>query len=50
MVKRLSEHDWFKQPSEVSVESILKYLVGKLITRDPSNHEDVAKYIVEMNE
>lgn len=48
ILKRLKEQDWFKQPNEVTVETLTKYLINKLIERDPSNHEIISSFIKEI--
>jgi hypothetical protein len=51
LLKRLSEHSWFKYNSlEPNLDSLVKYLVNKLEERDASNHAEICSYVKEISE
>lgn len=47
---RLLDYTWFKILPEVNVENVIKYLVNRLIERDPTNHTIISEVIKEINE
>ena len=51
MIGRLREFEWFEVSNEnQNIAYIIRYLFGKIIERDPSNHTEICGFIKEINE
>jgi hypothetical protein len=47
LIRRLRDRPWFKQPKELTLETVFKSLIGSLIMRDPSNNDEISLLIRE---
>ncbi len=48
LMRRLKDRPWFKQPKEVTLETVFKSLIGSLIMRDPTNNDEISLLIREI--
>ena len=48
LMRRLKDRPWFKQPKEVTIETVFKSLIGSLIMRDPGNNDEISLIVREI--
>ena len=48
LIRRLRDRPWFKQPKEITLETVFKSLIGSLIMRDLSNNDEISLFIREI--